>query len=126
MKAKTSDASMLPVESSSISNDTRQPQKSQKLTEQLQLYRALQKIFLNLNEIVESVSSKETTELSALKQAFELNSFQAHALLKSFETSNSNTRVVDIQIEQKKDPVLRKVMAWIQEDAQIIYYICFI
>ena len=114
-KAKTPDASMLSLESSSILNETKQPPIPPDLMAQLQANDVLPNLFPNLNANLESASPRETIELFALKQAPELHSIQADDLLSIFDSSNTNTQVIDIQTEQKKDPVLRKVMTWVQK-----------
>ena len=115
MKAKTPDASMLSLEASSILNETKQPPKPQDLMAQLQANDVLQNLIPNQNPILESASPRETFELFALKRAPELHSIQAADPLNIFNSSNTNTQVIDIQTEQKKDPVLRKIMTWIQK-----------
>ena len=49
------------------------------------------------------------------KQAPEINSTQTNDPLNCFETVKLNKRVIDIQIEQKKDSALQKLMAGIQK-----------
>ena len=59
--------------------------------EKLQANVALQKVFLFLNEILPSVSPKETIELFALKEAPEINKIQANDPVNFFQMLKSNT-----------------------------------
>ena len=69
MKAKTPDASMRSIESSSILHGSKQLQIPQDLMEQLQANGALQSLFPNLNQIPESGSPKETMEICPKESA---------------------------------------------------------
>ena len=68
----------------------------------------------NLDEILKSASDDQKPELYAIKRATEINSLQKQDPMNYFQVSNSNAKALDIETEQKKDPVLRKVMTWIE------------
>ena len=42
-----------------------------------------------------------------------MNSIEEKDLMKYFQVSNLNSKALDLETEQKKDPVLQKVMTWI-------------
>ena len=66
-----------------------------------------------MDEILKSASNDQKLELYAIKRATEINSIQEKNPMKYFQESNLNSKALDIESEQKKDPVLRKVMTWI-------------
>ena len=49
-----------------------------------------------------------------IKREPEINSVQQNDPLNYFETSTTNAKPLNIPEEQKKDPVIRKVMEWIE------------
>ena len=60
-------------------------------------------------------ASKDTiSEGYLIKRAPEINSIQQDDPLDYFETSTTNAKPLNIPEEQKKDPVVRKVMEWIE------------
>ena len=71
---------------------------------------ALQNLMLNLNNKVQTASTKTNIELFAFKRAPEINSIQANNALNLFEMTNRVTQLIDIKTEQRKDPALRKFM----------------
>ena len=83
------------------------------LIEKIQSNDALQHLILNLDELLKSASNDRKPELYAIKRATEINSIQEKDPMKYFQVSNLNSKALDIETEQKKDPVLRKVMTWI-------------
>ena len=111
MKAKTADASVLRIEPSNL-NESDEPKLliPKKLMENIQLNDALQKLIPNLKELLSSVCDQFLSELYAVKKAAELNSIQEKDPLSYFHLTNSKAEAVDIQTEQKRDPVLRKVI----------------
>ena len=77
MKAKTPDASMLSIERPETQpREPIQPSIRRGLLDQLHTNDTLQNLIPNLNEILESASTKETIELYSLIQTSELNSRQ--------------------------------------------------
>ena len=107
MKAKTPDASMLMIESSNL-NESEEPQMliPKNLMENIQSNSALQKLIPNLKELLTSACDQYLPELYAVKQAPELNSIQEKDPLNFFHLTNSNAETLDIQAEQKRNPVL--------------------
>ena len=67
-----------------------------------------------MNDLFESASKDTISEGYLIKRAPEINSIQQIDPLNCFETSTTNAKPLNIQEEQKKDPVIRKVMDWIE------------
>ena len=111
MKAKTPDASMLAIES--VQEVEAKPTVPKDLIEKIQSNDTLQSLIPNLDEILKSASYDQKPELCAIKRATEINSIQEKDPMNYFQVSNSNSKALDIETEQKKDPVLQKVMTWI-------------
>ena len=111
MKAKTPDVAMLAIES--VQEIEAKPAVPKDLIEKIQSNDALQHLIPNLNEILKSASNDQTPELYAIKRATEINSIQEKDPMNFFQVSSLNSKALDIETEQKKDPVLRKVMTWI-------------
>ena len=111
MKAKTPDASMLAIES--VQEVEAKPAVPKDLIEKIQSNDALQHLIPNLDEILKSASNDQKPELYAIKRATEINSIQVKDPMNYFQVSNLNSKALDIETEQNKDPVLRKVMTWI-------------
>ena len=111
MKAKTPDASMLAIES--VQEVEAKPTVPKDLNQKIQSNDALQHLIPNLDEILKSASNDQTPELYAIKRATEINSIQDKDPMKYFQVSNLNLKALDFETEQKKDPVLQKVMTWI-------------
>ena len=114
MKAKTPDASMLMMESAEDTEEVEmKPTIPDGLIETYQTNEALQNLIPNLNELLATASESRAPELYSIKRAPEINSIQDKCPLNYFEVTNSNAKPLDIETEQKKDPVLQKVFAWI-------------
>ena len=111
MKAKTPDASMLAIES--VQEVEAKPTVPKDLIEKNQSNDTLQSLIPNLEEVLKSASNDQKPELYAIKRATEINSIQEEDQMNYFQVSNLNSKALDIETEQKKDPVLRKVMTWI-------------
>ena len=111
MKAKTPDASMLAIES--VQDVEAKPTVPKDLIEKIQSNDTLQSLIPNLEEILKSASNDQKPELYAIKRATEISSIQEKDPMNYFQVSNLNSKALDIATEQKKDPVLRKVMTWI-------------
>ena len=112
MKAKTADASILAIES--VQEVGAKPTVPKYLIEKIKSNDALQHLIPNLDEIQISGSNDQKSELYAIKKATEINSKQEKDAMKYFEVSNLNSKALDIEPEQKKDLVLRKVITWIE------------
>ena len=113
MKAKTPDVAMLAIESvQEIETKSTAPKD---LIEKIQSNDALQSLIPNLEELLKSASNDQKSELYAIKRATEKNSIQEKDPINYFQVSNLNSKALDIQTEQKKDPVLRKVMTWLDD-----------
>ena len=110
-KAKTPDASMLAIES--VQEVEAKPAVPKDMIEKIQSNDALQHLIPNLDEIMKSTSNDQKPEIYAIKRATEINSIQEKDPLNYFQLSNLNSMALDIETEQKKDPVLQKVMTWI-------------
>ena len=111
MKEKTPDASMLAIES--VQEVEAKPTVPKDLIEKIKSNDTLQSLIPNLDEILKSASFDQKPELYAIKRATKINSIQEKDPMRYFQVSNSNSKALDIETEQKKDPVLRKVMTWI-------------
>ena len=111
MKAKRPDASMLAIES--VQEVEGKPTLPKDLIKKIQSNDTLQSLIPNLEEILKSASNDQKPELYAIKRATEINSIQEKDPMNYFQVSNFNSKALDIETEQKKDPVLRKVMTWI-------------
>ena len=115
MKAKTPDASMLAIE-----NDRAEQVESQPhiLSEHIIIINnsnhALQNLIPQLIDLLASASKDRISEGYLIKRAPEINSIQQNDPLNYFETSKINAKPLNIPEEQKKYPVIRKVMEWIQ------------
>ena len=107
---------MLMMESSNL-NESEEPQMliPKDLMENIQSNSALQKLIPNLKELLTSACDQYLPELYAVRKAPELNSIQEKDPLNFFHSTNSNAEALDIQAEQKRDPVLRKVIRWIEQ-----------
>ena len=111
MKAKTTDAAMLAIES--VQEVEAKPTVPEDLIEKIPSNDALQHLIPNLDEVLKSASNDQKPELYAKKRATEINSIQEKDPMNFFQVSNLNSKALDIETEQKKDPVLRKEMTWI-------------
>ena len=115
MKAKTPDASMLAIE-----NDQPEQVESQShiLSEEIiniiNSKHALQNLIPHLTDLLASASKDTISEGYLIKRAPEINSIQQNDPLNCFETSTTNAKPLNIPEEQNKDPVIRKVMEWIE------------
>ena len=67
-----------------------------------------------MNDLLASASKDTISEVCTIKRAPEINSIQQNDPLNYFETSTPNSKPVNIQEEQKKDQVIRKLMDWIE------------
>ena len=105
MKSKTPDVAMLAIES--VQEIEAKPTAPKDLIEKIQSNDALQQVFPNLNEILKSATIDQTPELYAIKRATEINSIQEKDPMKYFQVSNLNPKALEIETQQKKDPVLR-------------------
>ena len=108
MKAKTPDASMLAIES--VQEVEAKPTVPQDRIEKIQSNDKLQSLIPLLDEILKSASYDQKPELYAIERPTEINSIQEKDPMKYFQVSNLNSKALDIETEQKKDLVLRKVM----------------
>ena len=111
MKAKIPDASMLAIES--VQEVEAKPTVPRDLIEKIQSKDALQSLIPNLEKIRKSALYDQKPEFCAIKRATEINSMQEKDPMNYFQVSNRNSKALDIETEQKKDPVLQKVMTWI-------------
>ena len=112
MKAKTPDASMLAIEPEQV-----EPQPhilSEDIINIMNSNHALQNLIPHLNDLLASASKDTISEGYLIKRAPGINSIQQNDPLNYFETSTTNAKPLNIQEEQKKDPVIRKVMDWIE------------
>ena len=75
---------------------------------------ALQNLFLHLNDLLAFASKDTISEGYLITRAPEINSIQQNDSLNHFETSTTNAKPLNIPAEQKKDPMIRKVMDWIE------------
>ena len=75
---------------------------------------ALRKLTPHLNDPLASASKDTISEGYLIERAPEINSIQQNVPLNYFETSTTNAKPLNIPEEQKKDPVIRKVMDWIE------------
>ena len=119
MKAKTPDASMLIDSNEHNSHDDTSKLLSPELIETLQSNAQLLQLIPNLNDLLKSASEDSIAELCA-KRAPECNSIQQDDPLNYLEVNSSNTQKLDIQEEQRKDPVIRKVIDWIKKGVLMI------
>ena len=114
MKAKTPDASMLALESDQPEQVQPQPHiLSEDIKNFINSNHALQNLVPHLNDLLASASKATISEGYLIKRASEINSIQRNNPLNYFETSTTNAKPSNIQEQQKKDPVIRKVMDWI-------------
>ena len=111
MKAKTHDLATLAVES--VQEIEAKPTVPEDLVENVQSNDALQSLNPNLEEILKSASNDQKPDLYAIKRATEINSLRKKDPMNYFPVSNLNSKALDIETEQKKDPVLQKLMTWI-------------
>ena len=113
VKAKTPDPSMIAIET-----DQPEPVKPQSHLFIGRYYhnsnRALQNLIPQLNDLSASESKDTISEGCLIKRAPEVNSNQRNDPLNYFQTSNTNAKSLNIPEEQKKDPVIRKVIGWIE------------
>ena len=65
-------------------------------------------------DLLASASKDTVSESYLITRAPEINSIQQIDPLNNFETATTNAKHLNIQEEQKKDPVVRKVMEWIE------------
>ena len=116
MKAKTPDASMLMIEAQeqTTQDNTTNQVLSQELLQTLQSNAQLQQLIPNLNDLLDSASYNTKFELCEIRRAPELNSIQQNDPLNYFEVTDSTSKPVDIQEEQRKDLVIRKVINWVE------------
>ena len=110
-KAKTPDAAMLAIES--LQEVEAKPTVLKELIEKIQSNDALQHLIPNLDKILKSASNDQKPDFYTIKRATETNSIQEKDPLNYFQVSNLYSKALDIEPEQKEDPVLRKVMTWI-------------
>ena len=115
MKAKTPDASMLAIEYDQPEQVKPQPHiLSEDIINIINSNRAVRNLITHLNDLLAS-ASKDTISVGYLiKRAPEINSIQQNDPLNYSETSTTNAKPLNIPEEQKKDPVIRKVMEWIE------------
>ena len=102
---------MLTVES--VQEVEAKPTVPKELIEKIQSNDTLQSFIPNLDEIPKSASYDQKPELCAIKRATEINSIQEKDPMNYFQVSNLNSKALDIETEQKKDPVIQKVIPWI-------------
>ena len=74
IKAKTTDASILAIES--VQEVEAKPTVPKDLIEKIQFNDALQRLIPNLDEILKSASNDQKPEFYAIKKATEINSIQ--------------------------------------------------
>ena len=67
-----------------------------------------------MTDLLASASKDTISEGYLIKRAPEINSIEQNDPLNYFETSKINAKPLSIPEEQKKDPVIRKVMEWIE------------
>ena len=115
MKAKTPDSSMLAIENDQPEQVEPQPHiLSEDIINIINSNHALQNLIPHLTDLLESASKDTISEGYLLKRAPEINSIEQNDPLNYFETSKINAKPLNIPEEQKKDPVIRKVMEWIE------------
>ena len=115
MKAKTPDAPILAIENDQPEQVEPQPHiLSEDIINIINSKRALQNLIPHLNDLLASGSKDTISEGYLIKRAPEIKSIQQNDPLNYFETSTINVKPLNIPEEQKKDPVIRKVMEWIQ------------
>ena len=115
MKAKTPDASMLAIENDQPEQVEPQPHfLSEDIINLINSNHALQNLIPHLTYLLASASKDTISEGYLIKCAPEINSIQQNDPLNYFETAKMNAKPLNIPEEQKKDPVIRKVMEWIE------------
>ena len=115
MKAKTPDASMLAMENDQPEQGEPQPHiLSEDIINIINSNHALQNLIPHLTDLLASASKDTISEGYLIKRAPEINSIQQNDPLNYFETSTTNAKPLNIPEEQKKDPVIKKVMEWIE------------
>ena len=115
MKTKTPDASMLAIKNDQA--EQVEPQAhifSEDIINIINSNRASQNLIPHLNDLLASASRDTISEGCLIKRAREINPIQQNDPLNYFQTSTTNAKPLNIPEEQKKDPVIRKVMEWIQ------------
>ena len=115
MKAKTPDASMLAIEPDQP--EPVEPQShilSEDIINIVNSNHALQNLIPHLNDLLASASKDTISEGYLIKRASEISSIQQNDPLNYFEISTTNANPLNIQDEQKIDPVIRKVMDWVE------------
>ena len=111
MKAKTPDASMLAMENDQPEQVEPQPHiLSQDIINIINSNHALQNLIPHLTDLLASASKDTISEGYLIKRAPEINSIQQNDPLNYCETSKINAKHLNNPKEQKKDPVIRKVM----------------
>ena len=115
IKAITPDASMLAIENDQPEQVEPQPHiLSEDIINIINSNLALQNLIPHLTDLLASASKDTISEGYLIKRSPEVNSIQQNDPLNYFETSTTNAKPLNIPEEQKKDPVIRKVMEWIQ------------
>ena len=115
MKAKTPDASMLAIENDQPEQVEPQPPiLSEVIMNIINSIHALQNLNPHLTDLLASASKDTISEGYLIQRAPEINSNQQNDPFNYFETSTTNAKPLNIPEEQKKDPVIRKVMEWIR------------
>ena len=115
MKAKTRDASMLAIEHDQTEQVEPQPHiLSEDIINIINSNPASQSLIPHLNDLLASASKDTISEGYLIKRAPEINSIQQNDPLNYFDTSTANAKPLNIQEEQKKDAVIRKLMDWIE------------
>ena len=113
MKAKIPDASMLAIEPDLPEQVERQPRiLSEDIINIINSTHALQNLIPHLKDLLASASKDTTSEDYLKKRAPEINSIQQNEPLNYFEISPTTAKLLNIQEEQKKDTLIRKVMDW--------------
>ena len=116
LKAKTPDASMLAIESDQPKQV--EPQShilSEDIINIINSDHALRNLIPHLNDLLAFASKDTISEGYLIKRAPGINSIQQNDSLNYFETSTTNGKPLNFQEEQQKDPVIRKVMDWIEK-----------
>ena len=117
MKAKTPDASMFVIENDQPEQVEPQPHiLSEDVINIINSNRALQNLIPHLNDLLASASKDTISEGYLMKRAPEINSIQQNDPLNYFETSTTNAKPLNIQKEQKRDPVIRKSWSGLKMD----------
>ena len=114
MKAKTPDASMLAIESDQPEQVEPQPHILSDNIIIINSNHALLNLIPHLNDLSASASKDTISEGHLIKRGPEFNSIQQNDPLNYFETSTTNAKPLNIQEEQTKDRVIRKVLDWIE------------